>query len=180
MQSDRKGSNCVRSTRTKPLISVGCPLQSIGKIFWDCICVNTHLPRFDTLAYIVPHFNALTHMVVPVLLNFSHLFLDCLRKVLFMCCLIVLVLKALFKFFLIVELASLLWHSFTDEILALIKFLFISGLFIVFLAFIAVFNKVFLYRKNSILRQSVMQICQQCVLYTVFVFMSSDRLISCI
>ena len=151
MQSDRKGSNCVRSTRTKPLISVGSPLQSVGVIFWDCICVNTHLPRFDTLAYIVPHFNALTHVVVPVFSSFSHLFLDCLRKVLFLCCLIVFVLKALFKFFLIVdaalatgfltrELVSLLWHSFTDEILALIKFLFISGFFIVFLAFIAVFN----------------------------------------
>ena len=47
----------------QPLISVGYPVQIIGEIFWDCICVDKHLPRFEELAYVVPHFDALTRVV---------------------------------------------------------------------------------------------------------------------
>ena len=63
---------CVWGTRTQPLISVellciiGCPVQLISEVFWDCICVDTHLPRFEALAYVLPHFDALTHMVIRV------------------------------------------------------------------------------------------------------------------
>ena len=32
--------------------------------FEDCICVDTHLPRFEELAYILPHFNAVTYLVI--------------------------------------------------------------------------------------------------------------------
>ena len=31
--------------------------------FWDCICVDTHLPRFEVLAYVLPHFDALTNVI---------------------------------------------------------------------------------------------------------------------
>ena len=45
-------SYCVRGTRTQPLICVGCPVQLIREIFWDLIfVVDTHLPRFEALAY---------------------------------------------------------------------------------------------------------------------------------
>ena len=63
---------CVWGTRTQPLISVGllcivrCPVQLISEFFWDCICVDTHLPRFEALAYVLPHFDALTHVVIRV------------------------------------------------------------------------------------------------------------------
>ena len=38
-------------------------MQIIGENFWDCICVDKHLPRFEELAYVVPHFDALTRVV---------------------------------------------------------------------------------------------------------------------
>ena len=57
---------CVRGTRTRPLISVRSPVQLIGQIF----CVDTHLPRFEELAYILPHFDAVTCLVIR----------SCLRK----------------------------------------------------------------------------------------------------
>ena len=41
------------------LISVLCPLQLTGEIFWNFICVDTHLPRIEALAYVVPHFDPL-------------------------------------------------------------------------------------------------------------------------
>ena len=44
----------------------GSPVQSISEVFWDCICVDTHLPRFEALAYVLPHFDALTHVVISV------------------------------------------------------------------------------------------------------------------
>ena len=34
------------------------------------ICINTHLPRFGVLAYILPHFDALTLMLIRVSLAF--------------------------------------------------------------------------------------------------------------
>ena len=56
--------------------------------FWDCICVDTYLPRFEALANVVPHFDALTHVVIrgQVFLSSKsvfHLFLDRLLKTLF-------------------------------------------------------------------------------------------------
>ena len=38
-------------------------MQIIGENFRDCICVDRHLPRFEELAYVVPHFEALTRVV---------------------------------------------------------------------------------------------------------------------
>ena len=55
---------------TKFLLSVLCiiefPVQLISEVFWDCISVDTRLPRFEALAYVLPHFDALTHMVIRV------------------------------------------------------------------------------------------------------------------
>ena len=76
---------CVWGTRTQPLISVellcivGCPVQLISEVFWDCICVDTHLPRFEALPYVLPHFDALTHMVI-YLSNVCWGLLFCLPK----------------------------------------------------------------------------------------------------
>ena len=55
---------------TKFLLSVlciiECPVQLISEVFWDCISVDTRLPRFEALAYVLPHFDALTRMVIRV------------------------------------------------------------------------------------------------------------------
>ena len=173
-------------------------MQIIGENFWDCICVDKHLPRFEELAYVVPHFDALTRVVgeqgwcsgessrLPTMwpgfksrrrrhmwvefvvgsLSCSERFFSWYsdfplssktnifkfqfhqesgrrRTTTWMCYpQIVIYLfiyfsgsclrKALFIFFLIVgcvgksffSLVSILWHSFTDEILAIIEFLF--------------------------------------------------------
>ena len=48
------------------LCIIGCPVQLIREVFRDCICVDTHLPRFEVLAYILPYFDALTHVVIRV------------------------------------------------------------------------------------------------------------------
>ena len=42
-------------------------MELISKDFWDCICVDTHLPRFEALVYVLPHSDALTHVVIRVL-----------------------------------------------------------------------------------------------------------------
>ena len=64
---------CVRGTRTQPLICVGCSVHYLvsctinkGFFFLDCIFVDTHLPRFEALVYVLPHFDALTDMVILV------------------------------------------------------------------------------------------------------------------
>ena len=68
---------CVRGTRTQPLICVGCSVHywvscSINKGgFFETalvvvVVVDTHLPRFEALAYVLPHFDALTHVVIRV------------------------------------------------------------------------------------------------------------------
>ena len=57
---------CVWGTRTQPRISVGCPVQLISEVFWDYICVDTHLPRFEALVYVLPPFDSLTHAVISV------------------------------------------------------------------------------------------------------------------
>ena len=66
-------NNCVRATRTQPLIYVGCSVH-----YWVCcaikkggffeiafvIVVDTHLPRFEAFAYVLSHFDELTHVVI--------------------------------------------------------------------------------------------------------------------
>ena len=56
------------------LCIVSCPVQLIREVFRVCIfdvvvvvvVVDTHLPRFEALAYVLPHFDALTHLVIRV------------------------------------------------------------------------------------------------------------------
>ena len=45
---------------------IAYPVQSIREVFRDCICVDSHLPRYEAIAYVLPHFDALTHMVIHV------------------------------------------------------------------------------------------------------------------
>ena len=61
------------SLRSRPLICVGCSVH-----YWVSCAVNkggffeiafvvvldTHLPRFEALAYVLPHFDELTHVVI--------------------------------------------------------------------------------------------------------------------
>ena len=54
------------------LCIVRCPVQLIREVFRVCVfdvvvvVVDTHLPRFEALAYVLPHFDALTHLVIRV------------------------------------------------------------------------------------------------------------------
>ena len=68
---------CVRGTRTQPQICVWFSVQywvpcAIYKggffeiAFVVVIVVDTHLPRFEALACVLPHFDALTHVVIRV------------------------------------------------------------------------------------------------------------------
>ena len=41
-------------------------MQLIREVFRDCICVDTHLPRYKAIAYVLPDFDALNHMVIHV------------------------------------------------------------------------------------------------------------------
>ena len=72
---------CVRGTRTQPLICVRCSMHywvscAINKgCFFEIafvIVVDTHLPHFEALPYVLPHFDALTQSTNPF-----HL---CIRK----------------------------------------------------------------------------------------------------
>ena len=78
-------TDCVRRTRTQPLICVGCSVHhwvpcSIykGGFFEISFVVDTHLPCFEAIAYVLPHFDALTHVVVRVSLAF--IFAICIRE----------------------------------------------------------------------------------------------------
>ena len=64
---------CVRGTRTQPLIGVRCSVHywvscAVNKggvfeiAFVFVVVVNTHLPRFEALAYVLPHFDAPRHL----------------------------------------------------------------------------------------------------------------------
>ena len=66
-------NNCVRATRTQPLNCVGCSVHywvtcAINKEgFFEIafvVVVDTHLSRFEALAYVLPHFDELTHVVI--------------------------------------------------------------------------------------------------------------------
>ena len=62
--------HCVRGTRFVLgfLCNIGCPVQLIREVFFEIafvVVVDTHLPRFEALAYVLPHFDELTHVVIP-------------------------------------------------------------------------------------------------------------------
>ena len=67
-----KTNNCVRGTRTQTLNCVGCyvhywvscGINKGGFIEIAFVVVDTHLPRFEVLAYVLPHFDELTHVVI--------------------------------------------------------------------------------------------------------------------
>ena len=69
---------CVRGTRMQPLTSVGCSVQWKSEVFSDCICVDIDLPRFEALAYVLPHFDMLTHVVICV--SSAFIFKTCLLR----------------------------------------------------------------------------------------------------
>ena len=66
----------VRGTRTQPLIFVACSVHywvscTINKggffeIAFVVVVIDTHLPRFEALAYVWHQFDALTHLVIRV------------------------------------------------------------------------------------------------------------------
>ena len=73
LSSYRNDYFCVRDTRTQPLIYVGCSVHywvscttNKGGFFeiTFIVVVDTHLPRFEALAYVLPHFDALTDLVI--------------------------------------------------------------------------------------------------------------------
>ena len=45
------------------LCNIGCPVQLIREVFSSS---STHLLRFGALADVLPHFDALTHVVILV------------------------------------------------------------------------------------------------------------------
>jgi len=56
---------CVRGTRTQPLICVGCSVHywmscaiNKGGFFKIAFAVDTHLPHFEVIAYVLPHANS--------------------------------------------------------------------------------------------------------------------------
>ena len=51
---------------TRTLCWVFCALLVPVQLIKDCICVDTHLPRFEAIAYVLPHFDALTDVVIPL------------------------------------------------------------------------------------------------------------------
>ena len=67
---------CIRGTRTQPLICVGCSVHywvscAINKKgFFETafvvVVVDTYLRRFEAPAYVLPHFDVLTHVVIRV------------------------------------------------------------------------------------------------------------------
>ena len=51
------------------LYIIGFPLQLIREVFsrlHSSVVVDRHLPRFEALAYVLPHFDVLTHVVIRV------------------------------------------------------------------------------------------------------------------
>ena len=83
---------CVRGTRTQPLICVGCSvhywiscaIKKGGFFEIAFVVVDTHLLGFEALAYVLPHFDELTHMVIHVS-SAQFIFAICLRKVYTIC-----------------------------------------------------------------------------------------------
>jgi len=68
----------VPESKTRPRIWI---LESVffsGRFFRDCIFVDTHLPRCEAIAYVLPLFDALTHVVIHV--SWAFIIAICLRK----------------------------------------------------------------------------------------------------
>ena len=59
------GLSSIIAFENATLISFGCPVQLISEVF-SRLHLCRHLPRFEALAYVLPLFNALTHVVVRV------------------------------------------------------------------------------------------------------------------
>ena len=66
-------SFCVLGSRTQPLICDGCSVHywvscviNKGGFFENAFVVDTHLPRFEALGNVLPHFDELTHIVIHV------------------------------------------------------------------------------------------------------------------
>ena len=64
-------NNCVRGTRTQLLICVGCSVHywvpCAREVFFEIAFVvvfDTHLRRLKALAYVLPHLDELTHVVI--------------------------------------------------------------------------------------------------------------------
>ena len=61
-------TNCKLHLKSLPVrYWVSCAINKKG--FFEIafvIVVDTHLPRFEALAYVLPHFDALTHVVIRV------------------------------------------------------------------------------------------------------------------
>ena len=45
---------------------MSCAINKGGSFEIAFVFVDTHLPRFEALAYVLPHFDALTHLVIRV------------------------------------------------------------------------------------------------------------------
>ena len=54
------------------LCIIGCPVQLIREVLFEIafVVVDTHLPRFEALAYVLPHFDTLTRVMTRVSLAF--------------------------------------------------------------------------------------------------------------
>ena len=48
------------------LCIIGCPVLLIREVFFKIafVVVDTHLPRLEALAYVLPHFDVLTRIVI--------------------------------------------------------------------------------------------------------------------
>ena len=80
---------CVWGRRTQPLICVGfsvhywVPCATNNGGFFEIafvVVLDTHLPRFEALAYVLPHFDELTHVVIRASSSVCWGLLFCLRK----------------------------------------------------------------------------------------------------
>ena len=78
-------NNCVRATRTQPLICNGCSVHYLvpcvinkGGFFEIAfvVVVDTHLPSFETLAYVLPHFDEPTQVVIRASSGFIEAFVN--------------------------------------------------------------------------------------------------------
>ena len=58
---------------------VSCGINKGGFFEIAFVVVDTHLPRFEALSYVLPHFDELTHMVIQVY-SAQFIFAICLRK----------------------------------------------------------------------------------------------------
>ena len=52
------------------LCILGCPVQLIREVFSRLHLLSTHLPHFEVLVYVLPHFDASTHGLIRASLAF--------------------------------------------------------------------------------------------------------------